>query len=470
MAEEFILEWKVDQPAVLTGQTADVYVLVTIRPNPGRLGGLLEPGAEQALPAHLIMVVDVSGSMQLLIREDPNARVVGHGVTEGEQVTYVENVTVPTRLAVAQGVVQRLIDRMNPADRMTLVAFDHQAYTLAASLTASQRAELRRAVAQLGETGGGGTSIGRAFQAVLKALGKAADEGYTRRLVLLTDGEDQEADLALEQAQALGGQAHIPIHAFGTGDCRIDFLKQVAQTTAGGVFRHIVTEDEAEHYFDEVFTSQKNILATNVALTFWLSPEIQVQDLYRTRPEILYLGAMRPDAGHNVTVPVEYMEKGLVYEFLFQCQVPAREAGRRFRLAKATLSYDVPALGVKAQKSEANVAVEYTDDQARALVRVGDVRRVIAQAEVQRQVLFLQEKIDALKSGTATAKDQATVARLLDTLIKKYEEFGNQALANMYRDMQKEFERRGTISQDMMNRSLASSTKPEAVREEPIDF
>ena len=107
------------------------------------------------------------------------------------------------------------------------------------------------------------------------------------------------------------------------------------------------------------------------------------------------------------------------------------------------------------------MVVEYTSDRARAQVRIGDVRRVIAQAEVQRQVLFLQEKVDAIEKGGASAEDRAVVARLLDVLIKKYQEFNDQAMVNQYRAMLAEYQRKGTISQDMLNRSLASSSRPQ---------
>src|SRR5439155_18635548 len=174
----------------------------------------------------------------------------------------------------------------------TLVAFDHQAYVLVAGVPGSRKDDLRKAADALGDVGGGGTALGRAFQTVLKAVGTGRDDG-TRRLVLLTDGKDQEPDLALEQAHAVGTQNHIPINAFGTGECRADFLKQVAQ--ASGAFDYIFHEEEAEQCFDRVFRSQQNILATKTTLSLWLSPEIFVQELYRTRPEILYVGAMKPD-------------------------------------------------------------------------------------------------------------------------------------------------------------------------------
>ena len=324
VSEEFLLECRVDQPAVLAGQGSDVYVMATINPNPARLGSLHEVGPAQSLPAHIIVLVDVSGSMHEIIRDDPHARIIGYDVAEGQQVAVVQT-TVPSRLAVAQGVVRRLIDRMTPADRLTLVAFDHQAYPLLAGASAADKLPMYRAAASLGETGGGGTSMGRGMQAVLKSLAGKQDEA-TRRLVLLTDGKDQEPDLALEQAHAVGTQNHIPIHAFGTGECRADFLKQVAQ--ASGAFDYIFREEEAEQCFDRVFRSQQNILATKVMLSLWLSPEIFVQELYRTRPEILYVGVMKPDANNVLTVPIEHMERGKEYQFLFQCKLPAQGAGR----------------------------------------------------------------------------------------------------------------------------------------------
>ena len=70
MAEEFLVDWKVDQPAVLSGKREELYALITIKPNIAKLGALLESGPSKSLAAHVVVIVDVSGSMQTLIRED----------------------------------------------------------------------------------------------------------------------------------------------------------------------------------------------------------------------------------------------------------------------------------------------------------------------------------------------------------------------------------------------------------------
>lgn len=468
MAEEFLLECRLDQPAVLSGRSADVYSLVTIKPNMSRLGTLMESGQGANLPAHLIIVVDVSGSMNLLIEDDPNMRIVGSSTVEGRSTTVVES-EVPSRRMVAVKVVQRLVERMEPTDRMTLVGFDDQAHPLAKGLAPGR--ELDDAVRRLVDVGGGGTCLGKAFGEVRKSLTRSTTGAETQRIVLLTDGEDGEPDKALTEAKQLGEEFHLPIFAFGMGESRGNFLMDVCKTTLGGSFDNISNEREAEDCFHKFFTGQKNILATNVSLQLWLSPEIFVRELYRTKPEVLFVGDMQPDAGNTVSIPLEYMERGKVYEVLFRSTVPPRDGGR-FRLAKATLNYDVPGLGVSGGRVEANIAVESTADEGRTLIRTGDVRRVITQAETQRQVLFLQEKKDLIEKGQATQKDKDTVARLLDALVKKFEEQGDQANLNSYRQMRDEFLQKGVISQEMMNRSLAASSKVEGaiVVQEVDDF
>jgi hypothetical protein len=461
MSQAFTLRWKVDQPFLFENQSEDVYSLLTIEPT----NTLLSQGA--ALPAHLLVLVDVSASMDYLIRPDPNAKVLGDVVTEGQTSRHVAS-QVPSRREVACAVVEKLIARLDTEDRLTLIAFDDEAHVLAHQLAATSLPQVRAALNQLARTGGGGTSLGKALQALRKYL--TVPEQRTRKLVLLTDGEDQETQLALTEAQAVGRGLGVPIVALGTGECKVAFLSEVARTTLGGAFNHVRNETDAEQLFHQVFSSQKNVQATNVVLRLWLSPEIFVRELYRTRPEILYVGDLRPDAQNQVELRLEQMERGKAYEFLFRCTVPGKPS-RRFRIAKATLTYDLPSLQRQGETVETNIVVTFTDDRERTRERSGDVRRVLARAEVQRQVLFLQQKIDALNQGRAGERDRALIANLLRALIQKFDEFNDRPMANMYRTMQEEFQRGGTIAQDMLNRSLAASSRAEEViMAQDIDF
>jgi hypothetical protein len=466
MPEAFFLRWKLNQPYVYQNKSENIYTLLTIEPNAAVLGNL---GSGTALPTHLIVLVDVSASMDYLMRHDPNARVVGSVVTEGQASRSVES-SVPSRREVACEVTKRLAARLGPDDRLTVVAFDDQAHVLANGVSGQQSDQLRKAIDQLADVGGGGTSMGRGLQAIRKYL-TAGGPQHTRKLIVLTDGEDQEPNVALAEAQHVACDHGVPIVAFGTGECKVAFLTDLVKTTLGGAFNHIRNEVDAEQFFHKVLTNQKNVQATGAVLRLMLPPEIHVRELYRTRPEILYVGDLEPNQANEVELRLEQMEKGKAYEFLFRSIVPGRPAGQRLRLAKATLEYDVPALNRLKEKVETNIVVEYTDDEQRSRGRSGDVRKVLGRAEVQRQVLYLQNKIDALRRGGATSQDRVIVANLLKALIQKFDEFGDVPVANQYRQMQADFLAQGTISQDMLNRSLAaSSVAEEIVGVQDIDF
>ncbi len=466
MAEAFNLKWKLDRPYLDVNTPGDVYALLTIEPNTAVVGAA--PAA--AIPTHLILLVDVSESMDVLVRRDPNAQRIGAGSAEGRAAQRVVS-DVPSRREMAANVVQRMIERLGSEDMITLIGFDEQAHVLLRAASPGDLDVVTSAIQHLQSVGGGSTAMGGAFEAVRDVLTSVNDAPRTRKLVLLTDGEDTAPDAALDAAKSVGWDFKLPIVAFGTGECKVAFLTELAKTSLAGAFNHIRDEMVAQQLFGQAVNNQKNIQATNVQLQLWLSPEVQVRELYRTRPEILFVGDLRPDASQQVNLQIEQMERGKAYEFLFRCSIPARTTEQRFRFAKATVTYDVPSLNRTQEKLEANIIIQSTSDADRVAERSGDVRKMLARAEVQRQVLFLQGKIDLLTSGSGTQRDREIVARMLDALVKKFEDFGDQATANQYRAMKDDFLRKGTISQDMLNRSLAASSRvDEQIVAQDIDF
>lgn len=458
MADAFRLRWKLDKPFLHVSRADDLHVLVVIEPNTAAQSEI----HGSTLPAHLIVVVDVSGSMDILMRHDPSATAVGAQDTEGKPAVSVVS-EVPSRREVAGLVVRRLIEGLRPDDRLTLVAFDDVARLLALALGPHQRAELREALRQLGVAGGGGTLAAPALDLVRQHLQAQPDSRRACKLLLISDGEDEQPDRVRSAVAALAAEARLPLVAFGMGECKVAFLAELARATLAGGFHHLRDDRDADQLFQQAALSQKNVIATNVQLRLWLSPDLHVNELYRTRPEILYVGDLQPDTSNVVTLPLEQLERGKAYEFLFRCLAPRRADGQRFRLAKAMLVYDLPGLNQVGLTQETNIVVEYTASEELARQRSGDVRRVLARAEVQRQILFLQSKIDAFRAGAAGPADAELVAKLLAGLIQRLHELGDTATANQYRALQAEFLEAGTISQEMLNRSLAASSRAEDV-------
>src|SRR5262249_21316274 len=195
-----------------------------------------------------------------------------------------------------QGVVQKMVERLGADDLFTLIAFDDRAHVLAQAVSPNEMDTLWSAIRKLGRVGGGGTRAGHAFDAIRDILAGLTDAPRTRKDVLLTDGEDDDPQSALAAAKSVGWDFKVPIVAFGTGECKVAFLTELAKTSLAGAFNHIRDETAAQQLFGQALASQKNVQAVNARLRLWLSPELQGRARDRTRPEVLYAGDLAPAA------------------------------------------------------------------------------------------------------------------------------------------------------------------------------
>src|SRR6266404_8907081 len=126
MADAFRMRWKLDRPFLEANVPGEVYTLLTIEPNASALAS----APAGTIPTHLILLVDVSESMDVLVRRDPNAQKVGAASAEGKAAQRVVS-DVPSRREMACDVVQKMVERLQGDDMLTLIAFDDNPYVLA---------------------------------------------------------------------------------------------------------------------------------------------------------------------------------------------------------------------------------------------------------------------------------------------------------------------------------------------------
>src|SRR5436309_1385897 len=138
MSDAFNLRWKLDRPYLEADTAGDVYALLTIEPNT-TLGAASSSATSPmpqvaSIPTHLILLVDVSESMDVLVRRDPNAQKVGAGSAEGKAAQRVVS-DVPSRREMAGDVVQKMVERLHGDDLLTLIAFDDKPHVLARAVS-----------------------------------------------------------------------------------------------------------------------------------------------------------------------------------------------------------------------------------------------------------------------------------------------------------------------------------------------
>src|SRR5438128_379117 len=148
MADAFVMRWKLDRPCLEQNTPGDVYTLLTIEPNPAALGG----APAVTIPTHLILLVDVSESMDVLVRRDPNAQKVGATSAEGKAAQRVVS-DVPSRREMAANVVQKMVERLHGDDLLTLIAFDDKAHVLARAVSPNDMDAVWAAIRMLNTVG-----------------------------------------------------------------------------------------------------------------------------------------------------------------------------------------------------------------------------------------------------------------------------------------------------------------------------
>ncbi len=109
MADAFTLRWKVDRPYLEHDTPGEVYALLTVEPNASVLSSV--PAAP--IPTHLLLLVDVSESMDVLVRRDPNAQKIGAGSAEGKVAQRVVSDVPSRRTKWRAAVVQKMVERLH---------------------------------------------------------------------------------------------------------------------------------------------------------------------------------------------------------------------------------------------------------------------------------------------------------------------------------------------------------------------
>jgi Ca-activated chloride channel family protein len=145
------------------------------------------------------------------------------------------------RMAAAQQGAQQFLDLLHDADRFSYVPFnDSVAWAAEDASVGSQRAVLRQ---RIGDTlAQGGTALYDAIAAAHQRLAPRAEGANIAAIVVLTDGEDRNSRLSLDQllAQIGGGVEGAPLRIFTIcygGEANASALERIAQATQARSYR-----------------------------------------------------------------------------------------------------------------------------------------------------------------------------------------------------------------------------------------
>jgi Ca-activated chloride channel family protein len=421
MAEELILEYLTDQPNIPVSNV-ETEVKVLLKVNAGE--ALRAMGERAAVGANLCLVLDVSSSMR-----DPEIKAL-------------------------MDAAKLVVDEVRPIDRLSILAFQSMVYEIVEGVvlqSPDDRAAVKRKLDTIPDMRGGGTELEWALTKAEMLLNLDPDPAKARKIIVFTDGQVTGVPerCLREAARIAANKTSIDCLGFGP-EFDYGFCQELVRP-ANGFTDQIRRPEEIAETFRKRLGQAQSAVATHVYLTLSFTPQVRAGRVYRYAPEIAFVGpASLPGDSRDFTIPIGNVERDREYAYLVTATVPQRPEGN-IRVIKATLSYDVPSLGLTGGESMQSVVVFYTTDPQKAAVVNGEVLRAFDEAEIGRLVGELE--------NATRATDHKRASMFFDILARRYEELGNVDMRDHYVDLKAKYQAQGNLSLEDMNYSRHKSTQ-----------
>ena len=201
----------------------------------------------QRKPAHLVFLVDVSGSMN-----------------------------APDKLPLARQALRFLSAQLAPHDTVALVTYAGSTRVVLKPTPVSDLATIISGIDSLAS--GGGTDMGAGMQLAYEMAVRDAVPGHTARVIVLTDGDANIGNTShasmLDAVHAYVKQGvTLTTVGFGMGDYRADALEQLADKGNGQAL-YVDGEKTIERVFGEKLNGTLEVIARDVKVQVAFDPEV----------------------------------------------------------------------------------------------------------------------------------------------------------------------------------------------------
>lgn len=345
---------------------------------------------DRSVPLNLCLILDRSGSM------------MGRPLDTVKQAAH------------------RLVDRLTPGDRLSVVAFDHRAKVIVPNQVIDDPDRIKQQIDKLRPEGG--TAIDEGLKLGIDELAKGKKDTISQAF-LLTDGENEHGDnkRCIKLAE-LATEYKLTLNSLGFGEhWNQDILEKIADV-GGGTLAYIERPEQAVDEFSRLFTRIQAVGLTNAYLLFSLMPKVRLAEL---KP----IAQVAPDA----------------------IELPVQQEGDRFVVRLGDLMTDAPRvvlaniyLGKLAEGRQtiAQLQVRYDDPVARrdgALSQVVPVEanflsdyQPAINPEVQQHILALAKyRQTQLAEAKLQQGDRVGAATMLQSAAKTALQMGDKGAATV---------------------------------------
>ncbi|RUT06038.1 hypothetical protein DSM106972_032440 [Dulcicalothrix desertica PCC 7102] len=315
----------------------------------------------------------------------------------------------------------RIVDRLNPGDRLSVVVFDHRAKVLVSNQTVEDPERIKQQINKL--SADGGTAIDEGLQLGIKELTKGNKDSISQAF-LLTDGENEHgSNKRCLEFSKLAASYNLTLNTLGFGDnWNQDVLEQIADA-GGGSLSHIQQPDEAEAKFSQLFTRIQTVSLTNAYLLFSLVPKVRLAELKpvaQVAPETIEL-PVQQDPDGRISVRIGDLMRDVERVILANLYISQLPLGRQ-PIAQLQVRYDDPSQNLTGILSEIFFVEANVTGQYQSVVDANVQQHVLALAKY-RQTQLAETK---LQMG-----DRAGAATMLQTAAKTALQMGDMSAATV---------------------------------------
>ncbi|MBW4681533.1 MAG: VWA domain-containing protein [Microcoleus vaginatus WJT46-NPBG5] len=323
-------------------------------------------------------------------------------------------------LETVKQAAHRLVDRLNPGDRLSVVAFDHRAKVIVSNQAIEDRGRIKKQIDKLHPEGG--TAIDEGLKLGIDELAKGKKDRISQAF-LLTDGENEHGDnnRCLKLAQ-LATEHKLTLNTLGFGDhWNQDVLEKIADA-AGGNLAYIERPDQAVDVFSRLFSRIQSVGLTNAYLLLSLMPKVRLAELKpiaQVIPDAIELPVQRE--ADRIVVRLGDLMKDAPRVILANLYLAQLAQGRQ-TIANLQIRYDDPAAGVEGVLSEV-VPVD---------ANFLSVYQPAINPEVQKHILALAKyRQTQLAEAKLQQGDRAGAATMLQTAAKTALQMGDKGAATV---------------------------------------
>jgi Ca-activated chloride channel family protein len=323
-------------------------------------------------------------------------------------------------LETVKKAAQRLVERLSPGDRISVVAFDHRAKIIVPHQIIDDPATVTAQIGLLKAEGG--TAIDEGLKLAIEELAKGRQNTVSQAF-LLTDGENEHGDnkKCIKLAE-LATEYKLTLNTLGFGEhWNQDILEKIADV-AGGTLAYIEQPDQAVEKFSLLFNRIQSVGLTNAYLLLSLMPKVRLAELKpiaQVAPDTIELPVQQQ--GEQLVVRLGDLMKDVSRIILANVYIGQLPEGRQ-RIAQLQVRYDDPGARQESLLSdivpvEANVVRSY---------------QPAPDPQVQQYTLALAKyRQTQLAEAKLQQGDRAGAATMLQTAAKTALQMGDKGAATV---------------------------------------